>query len=339
MSDHDAAPDPMDKAYAQAEAVLGDEAARAARRARVLAAVARAPAEPPAESAPAMRRPAWRRGGWLAAASVGGLSLYLAAQVYRPAPTPPQPQTAPAAPAVVPATPAQGVAAPATPAARTPQPAPRAPARAPRVATSSSPGVSAVAPPPPPASSSEVVVTGARREPAEMASSRARPPGGGPADQAADADVLERRALKATPNPSFAPAAPPAARAAAPSSSQSVQELVVTSGRQAREAPPAAVSSKASPSERAARLRDAAAAGRVTEVKALLAKDVPVDAADDDGETALMKAVQADQPAAAALLRRHGASPDRQNRAGASARDMARSIGDPELDQALGVAR
>jgi hypothetical protein len=41
VSDHDAAPDPIDKAYVQAEALLSDEEARAARRARVLAAVAR----------------------------------------------------------------------------------------------------------------------------------------------------------------------------------------------------------------------------------------------------------------------------------------------------------
>ena len=33
MSDHDAAPDPIDKAYAQAEARLDDEAARAAHKA------------------------------------------------------------------------------------------------------------------------------------------------------------------------------------------------------------------------------------------------------------------------------------------------------------------
>ena len=30
MSDHDAAPDPVDKAYAQSEVLLDDEAARAA---------------------------------------------------------------------------------------------------------------------------------------------------------------------------------------------------------------------------------------------------------------------------------------------------------------------
>src|SRR6185369_11022180 len=93
MSDHDAAPDPMDKAYAQAEAILHDESARAARRARVLAAVAREPAPPPAVSSPAIRRPAWGRGGWLVAASVAGASVLLATQVHLPAPNqrPPQP--------------------------------------------------------------------------------------------------------------------------------------------------------------------------------------------------------------------------------------------------------
>ena len=51
-----------------------------------------------------------------------------------------------------------------------------------------------------------------------------------------------------------------------------------------------------------------------------------------------MKAVQANHPAAAALLRRSGASLDLKNRAGVSARDMAAAIGDPELDRALSLA-
>ena len=74
MSEHDDAPDPIDKAYVEAEAmlgdVLGDDEARAARRARVLAAVERETATPavaPDTSLPS-RRPDWRRGGWLAAA-------------------------------------------------------------------------------------------------------------------------------------------------------------------------------------------------------------------------------------------------------------------------------
>jgi uncharacterized protein YjgD (DUF1641 family) len=52
-----------------------------------------------------------------------------------------------------------------------------------------------------------------------------------------------------------------------------------------------------------------------------------------------MKAVQANQPAAAALLRRHGADLDQKNRAGVSARDMAGAMDDPELNRALGLAR
>ncbi len=51
-----------------------------------------------------------------------------------------------------------------------------------------------------------------------------------------------------------------------------------------------------------------------------------------------MAAVKANQAAAAALLRRHGADLDLKNRAGASARTMAASRGDPALNQALGLA-
>jgi hypothetical protein len=84
MSDPDARPDPMDKAYVEAEAVLDDADARAARRARVLAAVAQEPA--PLQTAPAVltRVSAWRRGRWLAAACVAGLGLLVAIQIYHP---------------------------------------------------------------------------------------------------------------------------------------------------------------------------------------------------------------------------------------------------------------
>src|SRR5688572_16023377 len=97
MSDHDAAPDPMDKAYAQAEAVLSDEAARAARRARVLAAVPSEPATTPVETAPPVRRAAWRHGGWLVAASVAGLSILITTQIYAPPPVRKQPSPPPQA--------------------------------------------------------------------------------------------------------------------------------------------------------------------------------------------------------------------------------------------------
>ena len=82
-------PDPMDKAYAEAEAMLSDDAARAARRARVLAAVA---AAPPAEASPARSPGIWRRGGALAAAGLAGLVVLVATQVHPPAPLgPPAP--------------------------------------------------------------------------------------------------------------------------------------------------------------------------------------------------------------------------------------------------------
>ena len=70
---------------------------------------------------------------------------------------------------------------------------------------------------------------------------------------------------------------------------------------------------------------------------ALLAKGAPVDLPDAAGDTALMKSVRADHPAAAILLRRRGASLDLRNLAGESARDLAATVGDPELDRALGL--
>ncbi|MFI4934373.1 MAG: hypothetical protein ACHP7N_07125, partial [Caulobacterales bacterium] len=92
------------------------------------------------------------------------------------------------------------------------------------------------------------------------------------------------------------------------------------------------------PRDRGARLRAAAAAGQIGEVARLLRQGAPVDAADADGNTALMKSIQADQPAVAAILRRHGASLDRRNHAGESARDMATAKDDEALDRAIGVA-
>ena len=72
MSDpNDFETDPIDQAYRQAEAAQGDEAARAARRARLLAAMAQeTPAAP--VPPPGVRKPGsgWRAGGWLIAAGV-----------------------------------------------------------------------------------------------------------------------------------------------------------------------------------------------------------------------------------------------------------------------------
>ena len=302
MSDHhspdrDAAPDPLDRAYARAEAMLDDETARAARRARVLGAVARdAQARPAAVSGPD-KRLSWQRGGWLAAASVAGLSALVAVRLSLPADPPRSPQ--PAKPAVA-AAPATGVTSPeATTRARDPASRPRRPIR----------------------DVPKQVETGPSRD----AGAAAAAP---PSVQAA-----------AAPAPPPAPAAP---------ASDDVSEVVVTSSRMAS-APAAArapspapaqmkASEPASPEPRAARLRAAAAAGRIVELTDLLARGAPVDAPDEDGETALMKAVRANRPAAAALLRRHGADPELKNRAGASARDMAASVGDAELDRALGLS-
>ena len=86
-------------------------------------------------------------------------------------------------------------------------------------------------------------------------------------------------------------------------------------------------------------LRAAAAAGRTIEVQELLSRRIPVDAADTNGETALMKSIRARQPATAALLIRHGASLDKKNNAGLSARDLATQINDPALNHALGLER
>ena len=84
-------------------------------------------------------------------------------------------------------------------------------------------------------------------------------------------------------------------------------------------------------------LRAAAAAGRTIEVQELLNRQIPVDVADANGETALMKSIRADQPATAALLIHHGASLDKKNNAGLSARDLAMHINDPALNHALGL--
>ena len=93
-----------------------------------------------------------------------------------------------------------------------------------------------------------------------------------------------------------------------------------------------------SASDPAARLRAAAAAGRIADVAALLDSGVPIDTPDDEGDTALMQSVRADHPAAAAFLRRRGASLDHKNRAGESARDIAAEKGDAALNRAIGVA-
>jgi ankyrin repeat protein len=91
------------------------------------------------------------------------------------------------------------------------------------------------------------------------------------------------------------------------------------------------------PFDQAASLRAAAAEGRTAELQTLLARGIPVDAPDPEGDTALMISIQAGRLEAVALLRRYGASLDQRNRAGLSARDMALAKGDPALDRAIGL--
>ena len=296
MPDHDDAPDPVDQAYAQAEAMLRDEAARAARRARVLGAVVREAQAPPPVVSKAPKQ-VWGRGGWLAAACVAGLSVFVGLRLY-PSATGRQEPPPMEAPIATRPTPSTDVAAPA--AAR--GPAPESPSIVSRAKTSpvqSAPAAEASAHPPRPAP---------------------------------------------TPQADASAAAPPAASGS--------REIVVTGSRVATPLPlpqaqsrfsaaPAVMeaSPPAPPLDKAARLRAAASAGRIAELRALLAEGAPVDAPDDDGETALMKSIRANHPAAAALLRQHGADLDVKNNAGASAREMATSMGDPELNRALGLAR
>ncbi len=281
MSDPDDMPDPIDQAYVRAEAVLDNDEARAARRARVLAAVSREPMAPPAVSPRSALRPARRPGGWLVAAGVAGLSVVLATQLYQPAPRLRQaaPLLAPLSPSAVTAT--------------APVPVPERMAKPPPPrALPASPPITPVVPP-----------SAALSVPTDMA-----PPPPAPAPPAAMIDPSTRGFTLFSKGENLA--------------------SVVTSERRAP---------VAAPFDEAARLRAAAAAGRTEEMEALLAQNVPVDAPDTDGETALMKSIQADQPAVAALLHRHGASLDRKNHAGDSARDMATAKGDAALNQALGL--
>ncbi|HEY3948606.1 ankyrin repeat domain-containing protein [Phenylobacterium sp.] len=340
MPDRDTMPDPMDKAYVQAEAVLDDAAARAARRARVLAAVAAEPAATPAAAEPLRPRRALGRGGWLIAASVVGLSVLVATRINPPSTiqgpgavqalstsTAPPPATAP--------TPSAPEAAPPPPAAAAETPArPSKPLRvglAGPAASSPSDLAAAPAPPPPPLALPPVAFLAPPAQPAP-------PPATARAVQAPLAQApLSPTPLTASPF-ARAPVAPFAkAGRAAPAPPSSVQEMIVTGSRVAA---PTAASRAAlfagSPADRAERLREAAGDGRIDEVEALLDRGVPVDGADDDGETPLMKAVKADEPEIVALLVSRHASLDRRNKAGRSVRDMAAAAGDAKLKAALG---
>ena len=316
MSDHDAATDPVDQAYDRAEALVkDDDDARAARRARVLHAVASAATMPHAGAPAPKRRSPWRRGGWLAAASVAGLCVFLAARVYQPVRDQMSPPT-------IPAPAASGIVASPTPTASADHAA----------TTPTGPRILLHRPTPAPV-------------PASPTQARLA----GPAVQKAQTDAPPEAFPAPPPAPPPPPPPPPSAPAPLAAPSTSLDEAVVVTGSRigrrdfGAAAPTRAMQMSAAPlvgsaADPGARLRAAAAGGRTAEIETLLAQGVPVDAANVNGTTALMDSIAAGQPLAAALLRRHGASLDRKDRAGMSARDMARTKEDPALNEALGVA-
>ena len=296
-------PDPIDRAYSQAESLLHDQAERSARRARVLAAIAQDAVIRP------ISRPMSRfasRGGWLVAASVLVAAGFLAVRFLPLNQLGSSPAQAPVAKSVQknqmtaalsPPVPAinQSEAASSGPKTKAlDQPAARA------LSESSSERMDLAAPPPPPA----------KAAPPPRAFPMAVPP----AAVSAPAMAAPPPAVAARSAPFPAPAPPPMADMAKP---------------------------MGEPGSNLAfdQLRAAAAAGRTIEVQELLSRQIPVDVADANGETALMKSIRADQPATAALLIRHGASLDKKNSAGLSARDLAAQINDPALNHALGLER
>jgi hypothetical protein len=321
IPDDEFGPDPIDGAYAEAEAMLGDDAARAARRARVLAAVAAAPA---IEAAPvAVRRaPGWRQGGWLAAACVAGLGLFVVAGIYGPPTSQPKITVTSLTP------PAPPPATSTAPTAQTaPVPAAAAPAP-PRTAPATRPAAPPSPPTPSAAPSDRPEAFGARRDSGPAAATAEEAPLAPPSPPPPPAPV-ERPA----PPP---PAAAPPALMAAPSPRAAGAAEMRGSSSDALEASGMARANALPPPDRGARLRAAAAAGRAADVEALLGQGASVDAPDANGDTALMRSTFADHPAIAALLRRHGANPDRRNHAGDSARAMAARSGDAALIDAVG---
>jgi hypothetical protein len=297
-------PDPVDRAYSQAESLLNEEAERAARRARVLAAIAQDDVVHPTPQKSMSRFTT--RGGWLVAASVLVASGFLVARflpLREPPPTAqaPVPKNQMTAALSPPARVTdQPEAASSTPAAKAPDRAARAAAESSREALAAPPPAMAASPPP------------AASVPTIDAPPRAFPMVPTPPPMAAPPPPAP---------PAFARAAPPPPAAPAPMADMA-KSMGEAEGNLAFD-----------------QLRAAAAAGRASEVQALLDRRIAVDTADADGETALMKSIRAHQPTTASLLIRHGASLDKKNNAGLSARDLAAQINDPALNHALGLER
>ena len=337
--------DPIDGAYSHAESLLNEQAERSARRARVLDAVAQNTVIGPVSRQQSMARVS--RGGWLVAASVMIVSGFLVIKFLplhelwsshliagapvakllqkdemtaalsppaatidqsKPAPVGPKSKALDQAPNVARERTESSVkrtvlAAPALPpSVVAPPPVAASPPPLPAIfgdAPRAAPAVPLAAPPPP------AMAAAAPPPPAARVLAMAAPP----------------------PRPAAAPPAPPAPLPPARSSA-SVPSLTTDVAK-----PNGGLSSNPGFDQ----LRAAAAAGRTIEVQQLLDSQIPVDGADADGETALMKSIRADQPATAALLIHRGASLDKKNSAGLSPRDLAIQINDPALNHALGL--
>lgn len=295
--------DPVDSAYCEAETLLADDRARGERRVRVMAGITRIDDAASTTPTAPTRRPSWRGGGWLAAASVVGLSVFVATRLQSPSPPgAPNPGATVAAAPSEKASPPPPVSAPLA-AAAVADHAPDA-----NLPTKTAPRPQAFAAPPrqfaPPSPESEDHVTANDAATAGAAGGRE--------------EALSDRAVASQPPapPAVSNAAVAPLRAAPQSASNFAAKAVVDPAR---------------------RLRAAAAAGRTAEVEDLLAQGVRIDAPDAGGDTALMKAVEAGHWQTAASLRRRGASLDRKNRAGRSVRDVAEAMDNDEAALALGL--
>ena len=312
--------DPIDEAYVRAEAMLADDDARLARRAAVLAAVGQSAAvparAPPMETSRSeRRRRRWALPVWASAACAVGLTLLT---VMRTGPW------RPASPELV--TPTLESAGPPAPiqhrpgqtGADTPESGSGRVARRPAVLNARSTST------PTPYSSRRL--EGAACRPRGDRSAF-------PAERTPDAPAPTTEAGLAAPAPAAPPAPvpppppiaphmtpPPPANIAVPAAPLPPVRAPIPEAQY--DLSPSNFGGRAAPLDLSAALRAAAMSGRVEELKTLLNRGAEVDAADQDGDTALMKSIQAGRSSAAALLRQHGASLDRRNAAGVSARDM-----------------
>jgi hypothetical protein len=198
MADHDIEPDPIDAAYLRAEAMLDDNDARVARRARLLQAVADEPAAAPVARSPRVGR--W--GGWLTAAGIAGLGVLVASRVYQP---PRQAPVEPASQAAVSKSTAAAQDASGSPA----PPPPLVPASPPRPASVIAPAPplrpQVAPPPPPPAEAAPAPVAAPPPPPLELPPAPKASPAPAPAAPPAVGEVAvtaQRRARAAEPEAS-----------------------------------------------------------------------------------------------------------------------------------------